>query len=216
MAFRKFCPIVVAAVVLLCGVERGFCIDKVVGKVALAKKFQVPGIDRQLELSLLYDQSFNVKRQKAMTHKYGVKACLELCKYLEYAFQYKYAEERVGENKEAIENNLAVKFDLPKEFKFCDENKIITLIRRGENSYENESELSRKIFSYKKADFSLFAGDVVIYDFPENRWCENTVKAGVSVKFGSLAKLKITYGYVDVIDDCKSARTLETKWTIYF
>ena len=216
MLFRKLGSFVVVVVVFLCGVERGFCIDKVAGKVALAKEFHVPGIDRELELSLLYDQSFNVERQKAMTHKYGVEACLELCKYLEYAFQYKYAEERVGENKEAIENNLAVKFDLPKEFEFCDENKIVTFIRRGENSYENESELSRKIFSYKKADFSLFAGDVAVYDFSESRWCENTVKAGMAVKFGSLAKLKITYGYVDVIDDCKSERTLETKWTIYF
>ena len=97
-----------------------------------------------------------------------------------------------------------------------DENKIITLIRKGENSYENESEIARNIFSYKKAAFSLFVGDIAVYDLMEDRWCENTAKGGVSVKLGDKAKVKVTYGYVDIIDDSKNESNIETKLTFYF
>lgn len=192
-------------------------LDEWKNKFEIEKTINLPEGKRAIEVVASHEEVYDFDSDKWSCYKYALELGTSLTEHFGFAVEYKYIDKKDKKDGEEIEGNLSFCCELPLKIELKDENKLVTDIRGGNYTYENEIELCREIAKFAEGRaMSLLLGDVLIYDFQEDKWTENEVNGGIEVVCSRSWKLEIKYCYIDKLDSPDDSEKMETKLTFSF
>ena len=215
----KTYPIVISLgiMVFLFNISESLAVDEWSNKIEMKTSVNLPESEQKVEVVVSQEEIYDFNTDDWAASKYALELGTDLTRSIGFAVEYKYTDNKNNIDGEDIEGNLSFCYDFPLKIELKDENKLTTDIRKGDYAYENEIELSKEIAKFSEDRvLTLLVGDVVVYDFQEDKWTENEVNLGIEMVFSRFWKLEIKYCYIDILDNPDDSQKIKTKLTFNF
>ncbi len=198
--------------------NKAFALDTWENKLHGVQTVNIKQLDRDLDITYELEQEYDFDANKFTEYTYGIAFDMDVTKHTGVTLQYTYTDSRVEDDREELEGDYTIFYNsLPFKIDLQDINKLIGNIRNGNGEYQNEIDLSHRLFMIAdKCGVDLLLKNEAHYDFQENTWSQNNFGSGLNLDFGDWGSFSVVYWNLDDLEGSENGSELETQLQINF